>query len=367
MRILVTADTVGGVWTYARELVTGLVRHGLQVTFVSFGDIPTVAQTAWMEGLPDLDFHPTGFRLEWMQDCEADLQASADYLSGLIDEVRPDLVHLNQFYYGSLPNRVPRIVVGHSDVVSWWLAVRGSEPPLNPWMRWYRSSVRRGLSSASAVVAPSGWMLQSLHDLYGSSAPSSVIYNGRSPGLFNPHVSKESYAVSAGRLWDFGKNVRLLEQIEPSIPVYIAGSERSPEHISSGAAGVHHPRVVFRGEQSETQLRQLLARARIYIATSQYEPFGLAPLEAALSRCAILASDIPSLRELWGDAVCYFRNNDPDSLQEELERLAADPQLAATFGRMAYERAKTQFTAEGMVQRYLQLYRSLLQAEAIAA
>jgi len=37
-----------------------------------------------------------------------------------------------------------------------------------------------------------------------------------------------------------------------------------------------------------------------------YEPFGLAPLEAALSRCAIVANDIPSLREVWGSAAMYF-------------------------------------------------------------
>lgn len=28
MRVLLTADTVGGVWTYARELATGLARRG---------------------------------------------------------------------------------------------------------------------------------------------------------------------------------------------------------------------------------------------------------------------------------------------------------------------------------------------------
>jgi glycogen synthase len=49
MHILVTADTLGGVWTYTRELVTGLVRRGDRITLVSFGDIPTAAQTRWMD------------------------------------------------------------------------------------------------------------------------------------------------------------------------------------------------------------------------------------------------------------------------------------------------------------------------------
>src|SRR5690348_9853416 len=80
MHILVTADTLGGVWTYTRELVTGLVRRGPRVTLVSFGDIPTAAQTRWMEGLENFDYRPTAFKLEWMLDSETDMLASAQYL-----------------------------------------------------------------------------------------------------------------------------------------------------------------------------------------------------------------------------------------------------------------------------------------------
>jgi hypothetical protein len=49
MHILVTADTLSGVWTYTRELVTGMVSRGVRVTLVSFGDIPLPDQTTWMD------------------------------------------------------------------------------------------------------------------------------------------------------------------------------------------------------------------------------------------------------------------------------------------------------------------------------
>ena len=75
MHVLVTADTVGGVWIYTRELVTGLVRRGVQVTLVSFGEIPTAAQMEWLEGLRGVEFHPTAFRLEWMQEAQQDIDA----------------------------------------------------------------------------------------------------------------------------------------------------------------------------------------------------------------------------------------------------------------------------------------------------
>src|SRR5919204_3681406 len=162
MHVLITTDTIGGVWTYTRELVTGLVRRGCQVTLVSFGEIPISTQTEWMEGLSGLDFRPTAFRLEWMQDVEADMEASSEFLRSVIQETRPDLLHFNQYYYGALPSGLPSIVVAHSDVMGWWEAVHDRLPPETKWLRWYRQAVSRGLAGASMVVAPSRWMLDSL-------------------------------------------------------------------------------------------------------------------------------------------------------------------------------------------------------------
>ena len=99
MHVLVTADTVGGVWNYAKELVTGLVRRGVRVTLVSFGNIPAPAQTDWIDPLKIVDFRPTAFRLEWMHEAEQDIEASSDFLMSIIDETKPDLLHLNEKSY----------------------------------------------------------------------------------------------------------------------------------------------------------------------------------------------------------------------------------------------------------------------------
>src|SRR5213075_694716 len=83
-------------------------------------------------------------------------------------------------------------------------------------------------------------------------------------------------------------------------------------------------RLRIAGEQSQAQLRQLYGRAAIYAATSRYEPFGLAPVEAALSRCAIVANDIPTFREIWGDDAIYFSTNDAASLAAAIRDLSED-------------------------------------------
>ncbi|MDT8070773.1 MAG: glycosyltransferase family 4 protein [Terriglobia bacterium] len=369
MHVLVTADTVGGVWSYAKELVTGLVRRGVRVTLVSFGNIPPPAQADWIEPLRLVDFRPTAFRLEWMQEAEGDVEASRDFLMSIIEETRPDVLHLNQYCYGNLPVSIPKIVVAHSDVVSWWATVKNEEPEDFEWIRWYRRAVSEGLAGATAVIAPSNWMLRQIYTWYSPMKRGRVIYNGRTPTLFNPHISKDDYILSVGRLWDGGKQAVLLTRIAPPSPVFIVGAEEHADAALRGVSAVGNAPAAVRlkGSQSEGQLRHWFGRAALYAATSVYEPFGLAPLEAAFSRCAIVANDIPSFREIWGETVCYFRTNDPVSLQRQLERLQGNRELRLRYANLAYNRARARYTADRMVNDYLDLYRTLAGVEAHAA
>ena len=372
MHVLVTSDTLTGVWTYTRELVTGLVTSGVRVTLVSFGEIPLPQQTSWMENLHGLDYRPTAFRLEWMQEGEQDIQDSSLYLQSIVNEVEPDVIHLNQYCYGNLPTDVPRIVVAHGDLVSWWLAVHGQEPRDTRWLRWYRDVVGLGISEADAVVAPSNWMRESLRACYGWPKRDLVIHSGRNPIYFNPYLSKDDCVLSVGRLWDAGKQVSLLTQHAHPVSVCIVASDnptyapRTPIRADVKLA-TDQICVALKGPQTEAQLRSLYSRAAIYAATSRYEPFGMAALEAAFSRCAIVANDMPTFREIWGDTAIYFRANDADSLAQTIRTLNGDRELCRAHANLAYQRARERFTAKRMTDEYLQLYRSLVERESAAA
>jgi glycosyltransferase involved in cell wall biosynthesis len=383
MHVLVTADTVGGVWTYTRELVTGLAMRGVQVTLVSFGGFPTRTQSAWLEKLSGVTYFPTGFRLEWMQDADRDVADSMNYLASIIEERNPDLLHLSQFCYGALEVARPKLVVAHSDVMSWSQTVRSVRPD-DAWAQWYQATVAQGLAGATLLVAPSRWMLDCIEGCYGRQQRSCVVYNGRTPALFNPYVSKQNYAASVGRLWDEGKQSQLLMQLTaPPLPIVLAGAttlrceSEEPVNLEQERVQTRSPkdedfvgpaaRVELRGELSEGEIRELLSRAAIYVATSKYEPFGLAPLEAALSRCAIVANDIPALREIWEDAALYFQSNDAASLERALELLHDNRELRARYANRAYERARQHYTAARMVEEYMQLYQALVEHRAWAA
>jgi glycosyltransferase involved in cell wall biosynthesis len=372
MHVLVTTDTLSGLWTYTQELVTGLANRGVKVTLVSFGDIPLPEQTSWMSSLEGLEYHPTAFRLHWMQEGEFDLRESSAYLTELVREIRPDLLHLNHVSYGSLRVDTPRIVVAHGDYVSWWRGVHGRDPKESRWLSEYRETMIRGLQSANATVAPSKWMLETIRGCYVRPRREMVIYNGRNPTSFNPYVSKEKSVLAVGRMWDAGKQVSLLTRHSHPLPLCIVGGEvpvaeqRTPIRADVKVE-TDNVKVAVRGAQTEAQMRVLYSRASIYVATARYEPFGMAALEAAFSRCAIVANDIPSFREIWGEAALYFQANDSASLASTIQRLHDEPDLCRMYALRSYQRARECFTARRMVDEYLRLYHSVSAGRLAAA
>lgn len=365
MHVLITSDTVGGVWTYTQELVAGLAGAGHQITLVSFGKLPFPHQTAWMQTISGLDYRPTEYRLEWMETAERDIEESRRYLELIVQEVRPDVLHFSQYCYGDLPVDVPRIVVAHSDVVGWWVAVHGSEPDDTPWIRRYRQHVMNGVNAADVVVAPSKWMLDQVGKHYVHPEHKTVIYNGRTPSLFDRSLPKEDFVLSVGRVWDPAKQARLLLEAPVESRICIVGWEREPGKDGNEALLKGRDNVELLGPRSQSELLSLYSRAAIYAATSQYEPFGLSPLEAALSGCALLMNDNPVFHELWGDAAIYFNRNDADDLGRRLHELRADSSRRDEHAARAYETAVATFTASRMVQQYENVYQSVCSPETV--
>jgi len=365
LHVLVTTDTVTPCWAYTRELVTGLAAQGLQVTLVSFGDIPLPAQVAWVGLLDGVNYIPTAFCVEWMQGAEAQFAESASFLAGLVRDHRPDVLHLGQFCYGDLDVGVPRIIFAHGDPRTRALALGPHAQRASRAIRWYRDRVARGVEASDAVVATTDWMLHAIGECYAPPRRTEVIGPGRNAMFYNSRADKEDLVLSVGRMQDAAQQIVLLTGLAQSLPVCVVHSGpvtpawknpiRADVRTDMGRAP-----LALRGPQNEGQMRSLFSRASIYAATSCYEPLGLVTVDAALSRCAIVANDVPSHREMWGDAAYYFSTNDAESLHQTLRKLHDDPQLRAGYAERAYLHARSCFTSKKMADGYLALYRNLV-------
>lgn len=356
LRVLMTADTVGGVWTYALELCEALAPRGVEVALATMGPLPSAEQCAHAQQLDNVRLVTSQYKLEWMDDPWSDVDRAGRWLLDLARETNVDLVHLNGYSHAALAWKKPVVVVAHSCVYSWWRAVHGSRPP-ETWER-YRAMVERGLDHADTIVAPTEAFLRLLSESYTFAAPRAVIANARRADLFRSSRprTKEPFVLASGRLWDEAKNLRVLDEIASELtwPVLAAGDTRSPDGKQSEA---RHLRCL--GPQTRAQLAALLERAPIFVHPARYEPFGLSVLEAAHARCALVLADIPTLRELWDGAAIFVDPRDAGAIRDALQTLIADASARRELGARACEHAAC-FRPERMARQYVSLYESLL-------
>jgi glycogen synthase len=337
MRVLMSTDAVGGVWTYATELRAALAQHDVEVVLATLGPAPPPdPRDPWLH-----------CRLEWQDDPWEDVLTSGDWLRELSTRCGADLVHLNGYAHGALPWPVPAVVVAHSCVLSWHAAVRHA-PAGREWGR-YREAVAAGLEGADAVVAPTAAMGRALGRHYGAGHRCRVIPNGVSPGP-DSATQREPFVLAAGRLWDDAKGLDMLDAAADGLPwrVELAGE--------GGGRTARH--AILLGRLERDRLRARMAQAAIFAHPARYEPFGLAVLEAALAGCALVLGEIESLREQWDGAALFVAPGDGAALRAALDRLIADAPLRRTLAAAARQRAE-QRDAPRMAAGYLALYTQL--------
>jgi glycogen(starch) synthase len=348
-RVLMTADAVGGVWTYACELIAALAAYDVEVTLAVMGDGPSPAQARRAAALANLDLVARPYALEWMPDAWADVDAAGGWLLELAARIAPDLVQINGYAHAALPFQAPVVVVAHSCVWTWMRAVRHREP--GPEWAEYRRRVRTGLTSAEVVVAPTAAILRDVLAAYSVVTRSRVIPNACDPEAW-PSDDKQSFVLSAGRLWDDAKGLVDLVACAPGLdwPIVVAGPTTAPDGSRVAATGVH-----ALGELAPGELARWMGRASIYASPARYEPFGLSVLEAALAGCALVLGDLATLREVWGDTAIYVPPGDPDALGFALNAAIRDPLSRGTRAARAHARARCS-TPDRMAAAYRALY-----------
>jgi glycogen synthase len=359
-RILMTADAVGGVWSYALDLIRELAPRGAQVLLAVTGPIPDRSQEREAARIQNLNLVANPFPLEWYGNVSGeDIESSGSWLRSLARSFRPDIVHINGYAHAAGDWDVPTVVVAHSCVYSWWLSVHGELPP-REWTP-YRRRVIAGLESASAVIAPTRWMLRTLQSEYGVTLRRPKVIRNFST-LPVPRANKEPFIFACGRLWDEAKNTLLLDRIASRVqwPLHMAGSIAGPQGVRANLSGVQ-----LEGLLSRSEISAKLARAAIFAHPAKYEPFGLAVLEAAQNGCALVLAEIPPLRELWDGCALFASPDDPNEWTQCLNRLAQDSFLRQDLAGKALKRS-AQYNAASAAAQYVEVYDGLRRQSKVA-
>jgi glycosyltransferase involved in cell wall biosynthesis len=125
--------------------------------------------------------------------------------------------------------------------------------------------------------------------------------------------------------------------------------------------------VLFYGEVSDEELSELYKNALALVMPSLMEGFGLTGLEAMANKCLVLSSDIPSLREVYGNAAVYFDPYDVKDLVRKMEVILGDSGSSTRMTKRdkieeGFKRVKM-FSWEKMARETLKIYDSSVRSE----
>ena len=131
----------------------------------------------------------------------------------------------------------------------------------------------------------------------------------------------------------------------PRVRLEIVGDNRTIPYVDVGVVAARSGVVDRIGLQSyvaDDELAALYRRARVFVFLSDYEGFGLTPVEALGAGIPIVVLDTPIAREIYGNAAFYVERPEPELIEAALERALTDEA----------ERAQTLAIAPGVLARY---------------
>ena len=165
----------------------------------------------------------------------------------------------------------------------------------------------------------------------------SVIYNAVSENFNQINSSIDidisefgNYVLAVSSL-DPRKNFKILIEaaryLDDDIKILVVGSSNDKVFKNTGLT--NDKIVKFIGYVSDEKLKVLYANAKLFVYPSIYEGFGIPPLEAISFNCPILLSNIPVLKEIYGDAGEYFDPYDPKDLANKINSEMINHKIAS--------------------------------------
>lgn len=365
-------EQFGGIGRYARELTASLALldqencYRLFVAGASAGTLPPplAHNHAW---------RPTGLSPKWLARIwqRARIPLPVEFFTGRIN-----LFHATDFV---LPPTLPatRTLLTVHDL-SFVRVPAAASPSLKAYLDVV---VPRSVALADHILADSSATKDDLVELYRTPAEKiSVLYSGvdqrfrrvKDKNKIDAVLSKYglngiSFVLSVGTIQPRKNYPRVIEALAGlrasgnALHYVIAGGKgwlENEMHDTIARTGLDR-QVHLLGLVDEEDLPALYSAARMIMAASLYEGFGLPVLEAMACGVPVVTSNLSSLPEVAGDAAILVDPLNVNAIRDAMRTLDQDVTLRDHLVRSGYDQAAS-FTWARSATRLLEIYRNLL-------
>jgi glycosyltransferase involved in cell wall biosynthesis len=283
-----------------------------------------------------------------------------------------DVFHVCDHSYAQLVHALPpeRTGVYCHDLDAFRCLLEPEREPRPPWFRALARRVLHGLQKA-AVVFHNSLDTRRRIEKYGLVEPSRLVYaplgvaaefrpenNGEAPGIDGPYVLAVGSCVGRKRLDVLFDVFAALRPRFPGLRLVKVGSAFTDAQRAQITRLRLAPDLVALHGLKRGRIAALYRGASAVLLPSEAEGFGLPLIEGLACGAPVVASDLPVLREVGGDAAVYCPVGDVPAWVEQVSRLLADPTGGPTWAVRLAQASRYTWSAHAAV--IARTYQSLL-------
>ncbi len=354
---------------YFRNIAVGMTRHGARLSLIELGEgkAPT-----WLPEIPGVGFHSLGALRK------IDYPFAVRRLARLLEKENVDILHTHLFYSG---------LIGV-------LSKRFRRKTVVALMRHHTGVVR--MLGTRFHIAADKWMAEKAdHVLTVSNAAQKymldvdnierddieVVHLGFDFEKFSPNANERvrvreefdftdddfviGYVANFARGKGHAQIIVAFQHIMTEIPnarLFFVGRGELDE-VKAAAARFPAEKIVFGGWRSD--IAGCLNAMDIFVQPSLSEAFSQVIIEAMGVGLPVVATDVGGASEVIESGVngLLIAPYDPASISHQVVRLYRDDERRRRIAEMGRSTVTANFTAELMVERQFQLYRSWIEGE----
>ena len=277
-----------------------------------------------------------------------------------------DIVHFHGIgpsAFAPIPRAFGRTVVSTIHALD-WRQVKWGGLAKKSLLRGEETGIRR----STGVIAVSELLVEYIRDRYGVEAQ--YIPNGATVGDREaPDIIKQfglqgdDYVLTVGRIIPdrcLDLLIEAFNRIDTPLKLVVVGSEVPRTEYSDRLRAMAGERVIFTGDLYGQALAELYSNCRFYVLASRVEGLPISVCEAmGYGRCVLL-SDIPENQEVGGNIARYFKTDDGNDLQAQLQALLESPDEVARRGQQSTERVGDKYDWDVLAEQVEAFYHKTL-------